>query len=134
LLKQLADENNFGGLKLIAGLFKMSGRNTPEIEATLKRHKLEYIPEAHCYLKFNSTVLDFTKPHSDPRGFTGDLIGEREISTGQITDYKVAFHKSYLATWLTNNTQIKLEPDELWEIREQCIRDLTEKQGPVRPE
>lgn len=47
LLKQLADENNFSGLKLMTGLFRMNSSNTPKISKTLKQNKLDYIPEAH---------------------------------------------------------------------------------------
>src|SRR5690349_8378681 len=49
LLKQLADENNFTGLKLIVGIFKMNAINTPVIAPLLKQNDLQYIPEAHCY-------------------------------------------------------------------------------------
>ncbi|MBI3233912.1 MAG: hypothetical protein HYZ42_07700 [Bacteroidetes bacterium] len=50
LLKQLASENNFDGITLILGLFKMNGTNTPKVSKTLARYHLDYIPEAHNYL------------------------------------------------------------------------------------
>ena len=105
LIKRLADENNFETVKLIVGLFRMNKINTPEISATLLQNNLEFIPEAHCYLKFE------------------DLIEEIEISPEQITDYKVNYHKNYLVTWL-NNKQINLSLNDIWKIREQCIQDL----------
>lgn len=124
LLKILADENNFETVKLMVGLFRMNKKNTPEISATLLHNNLEYIPEAHCYLKFENQILDLTKINSKPTDFLGDLIEEIEILPEQITDYKVNYHKNYLINWLNNNKQIKLALNDIWRIREQCIQDL----------
>lgn len=124
LLKKLADENNFEKVKLIVGLFKMNKNNTPEISATLVQNNLEYIPEAHCYLKYEDQILDLTKINSDPTDFLDDLIEEIEISPEQITDYKVNYHKNYLVTWLDKNKKINLSLNDIWKIREQCIQDL----------
>jgi len=103
LLKRLADENDFKNVKLILGLFRMNKKNTPEISATLMQNDLEFIPEAHCYLKFEEQIIDLTKINSKPTDFLDDLIEEIEISPDQITDYKVNYHKNYLVTWLDNN-------------------------------
>lgn len=124
LLKRLADENNFGKIKLFLGIFKMNEKNTPEISATLLQNKLEYLPEAHCYLKFEGQILDFTKINTKPTAFLGDLVEEIEISPEQITDYKVNYHKNYLAAWLADNKQLNFTLAEIWKIREQCIQDL----------
>lgn len=125
LLKRLAEENNFEAIKLIVGLFKMNGSNTPAISETLQKNQLEYIPEAHCYLKFEDQIIDLTKVNSKPTDFLDDLIEEIEISPEQITDYKVNYHKSYLSIWLDKNEQINLSLQEIWKIREQCIQDLS---------
>lgn len=126
LLKRLADENNFEKVKLIVGLFKMNKKNMPEISETLQKNQLEYIPEAHCYLKFEDQILDMTKINSKPTDFLDDLIEEIEISPEQITDYKVNYHKNYLVTWLDKNEQINLSLNDIWKIREQCIQDLAD--------
>ncbi len=124
LLKRLADENNFGAVKLIVGLFRMNKKNTPEISATLMQNDLDFIPEAHCYLKFQEQILDLTKINSKPTDFLDDLIEEIEISPDQITDYKVNYHKNYLVSWLDNNKQLNYTLNDIWKIREQCIQDL----------
>ena len=124
LLKQLADENNFTDIILVCGLFRMSSQNTPEISSTLNKHRLDFIPEAHNYLKYKNQVLDFTKPDATAIDFIDDLIEEIEILPHQITDYKVTYHKNYLATWLDNNKQLDLSLNDIWKIREQCIQDL----------
>ena len=124
LLKELAVENKFGELKLMVGLFKMNKNNTPAITTTLLKNNLEYIPEAHCYLKFGEIILDMTKANTKPSDFMDDLIEEIEILPEQITDYKVNYHKTYLTAWLLNNKQLNYTLDELWRIREQCIQDL----------
>lgn len=125
LLKQLSDENNFTDLKLIIGLFRMNADNTPKISATLRKNRLEYIPEAHNYLKYGTQILDFTNKTSKPADFEGELIEETEIQADQIADFKVNYHKQYLAKWLDKQKAINLTLDELWKIREQCISDLS---------
>lgn len=126
LLKRLADENEFEKVKLIVGLFKMNKKNTPQVSSTLQKYNLEYIPEAHCYLKFEDQIIDLTKLNSKPTDFLDELIEEIEIIPEQITDFKVNYHKNYLASWLDKNKQINLSLNELWEIREECIQKLSD--------
>lgn len=125
VLKQLADENNITGLKLITGLFRMSASYTPKIATTLKKYKLDYIPEAHNYLKYHDQILDFTNKTSTPNDFKNELIEETEIRPDQIAEFKINYHKQYLINWLEKQKRQDLTIDELWKIREQCIADLS---------
>ena len=43
LLKKLADEHNIPGIRLMLGIFKMDGRNTPPVAGTLNINGLAYI-------------------------------------------------------------------------------------------
>jgi hypothetical protein len=126
LLKELATENGFMDLKLILGIIKMTKTNTPEVSKTLSRHKLDFLPEAHNYLKFQGEIFDFTKPEFMFGQNEEERLIEMEIRPNQITDYKVSYHKAYLAEWLRQNPQIPYTESEIWEIREQCIRDLSD--------
>ena len=127
LLKKLADENNYSEVKLILGIFKMNSTNTVKIEQTLKTNSLDYIPEAHNYLKYKNEIYDFTKSDSKPSDFEYELLEEIEILPNQIADFKVEYHKKFLQNWLNNNSEINFTLDEIWKIREKCIEDLTEK-------
>ncbi|MBK9727029.1 MAG: aspartate/glutamate racemase family protein [Saprospiraceae bacterium] len=124
LLKQLAIEHDFNEAKLMVGLFRMNAVNTPGIKARLLQYKIEYIPEAHCYLKIYNEIIDATKSNSKSEDFVNDLIEEIEIVPHQIVHYKEAYHKKYLESWLKENNQIKFTLNELWMIREQCIQDI----------
>lgn len=124
LLKKLANENGFNEIKLFLGIFKMNSKNTIEISQTLKKNKLEFIPEAHNYLKFENQIFDFTKPDSKASDFENDLILEIEILPEQIANYKIEFHRKYLKDWLTKNQEIKFDLEDIWKIREECILDL----------
>ena len=124
LLKLLADENNFQEVKLILSFFRMNGKNTPSVNATLKKYKLEYIPEAHNYLRYHNERIDVTKANWGVSGFMNDVLLETEILPDQITDFKVSYHKDFLAKWLQENNQIPYGLEEFWEIREECIKDL----------
>lgn len=125
LLKLLAEENGFDGLQLIMGLFKMNGRNTPKIAKRLLDNRLEYIPEAHCYLTYGNEIMDFTRWNALPADFINDLMEEVEIRPGQIADFKVGYHKNYLKQWLDEHPQISFSLEEIWKIREACILDLS---------
>lgn len=124
LLKLLAMENDQHQVELSIGLFKMNPFNTPEVGNTLRQYNLEYIPEAHCYLRVGEEIIDVTKAHSKPSDFVSDLIEETDILPDQITDYKVAWHQKYLRRWLSENIQIPLTFESLWQVREMCIADL----------
>jgi hypothetical protein len=124
LLKRLADENNYEGVKLMLGIFKMNAVNTPKIAAVLQKYHLNEIPEAHNYLKFKNKIKDFTTKNSEPEDFVNDLVEEIEIQTNQISHFKVKYHTNFLENYLLNNPQIKYSPSEFWQIREECIAAL----------
>lgn len=122
LLKSLANENEQSEIKLMLGIFKMSESNTPKIKNTLNKFEVEYIPEAHNYLKINNKIYDCTTSNSSELNFINDLILEIDIEPHQVVDFKVGFHKKFLKDW------IKSQPfslDEIWKIRELCIADLS---------
>ncbi len=124
-LKRLAQENEFEGLKLILGIFKMNAQNTVAITETLRKNNLDFIPEAHNYLKFENEILDFTKRNSNASDFEDSLLLEIEILPNQISNYKVEFHKEFLKKWLTENPEIEFDIEKLWKVREKCIEDLS---------
>ncbi len=125
LLKTLAEDNNQPDFKLILGIFRMNGNNTPKIKPVLEAYNVDCIPEAHNYLKFNNQILDFTKKHSSEIDFIDDLLEETEIQPHQISQFKIEFHKNYLRKWLAENPRIQYPLEELWKIREQCIEALS---------
>lgn len=125
ILKTLAEENNQSDFKLILGMFRMNGENTPKIKSVLHNYNLEYIPEAHNYLKFKNQILDFTKKNSSENDFINVLLEEIEIEPHQINQFKIEFHRNYLKNWLAQNPHIPYSLDELWKIREECIKALS---------
>jgi RimJ/RimL family protein N-acetyltransferase len=125
VLKQLAYENGFENVKLMVGIFKMNSMNTPSVKNTLQKHQLDCMPEAHCYLRYNGVVFDYTKPLSEALDFESDLIEEIEILPNQINQYKIDCHKAYLEKWLLANPEINLSLPQIWDIREQCVKDLS---------
>lgn len=121
LLKQLADENDFADIRLMLGIYKMSGDNTPPTRPILERYELDHIPEAHNYLRYRDVVIDCTA--EKPLNFIPDLLEEIEITPGQVTTYKINYHRQYLDKWLKNRV-IKYNLEELWAVREACIAAL----------
>ncbi|HEX5624619.1 MAG TPA: hypothetical protein VFX48_01275 [Saprospiraceae bacterium] len=125
LLKRLADENGFSNMQLVLGIYKMNEWNTPSIGEILKRAGLEYIPEAHCYLRYDDRILDFTAAHWDPGCFIHELLEEMPVSPEQIPAGKVRLHKNYLSQWLKDQPEIPHTLEDLWAIRESCIEALS---------
>lgn len=122
-LKKVADLNNFDNVKLVLGMYKMNNLNTPKIGDTILKKGLEYIPEAHCYLKLNNQRIDITNSNSDIENLINDIIEEIEIEPEQVNTFKVDYHKKYLQNWITEN-EIKMNLVDIWDIREQCIQKL----------
>lgn len=122
-LKKVAEQNKVTHVKLILGLYRMNEANTPKIGSTLLESGLEYIPEAHCYLKLNHQRVDLTTAQSDIDNLAADIIQEIEIEPEQVNVFKVDFHKRYLKKWITEN-HIHLDFDKVWELRERCIKQL----------
>ncbi|MDR0223762.1 MAG: hypothetical protein LBI32_01725 [Myroides odoratus] len=125
VLKQVAEENGYTDLHLILGIFKMNGQNTPLVGDTLAQYQLDYIPEAHTYLKYKNQRFDFTRTGASPADFQSDLLVEYEIQANEIGAYKVRVHQEFMAQWLQANQDIPYATTEIWAIREQCIQDLS---------
>lgn len=123
LLRQLAAENGWAGFRLMLCIFKMNAANTPPVARTLEKYHLPYMPEAHCYLRINDVIWDSTTTGSSEENFVHDLLLERKIEPAQIAEFKVNWHKDFLKQWL-NETAYPYSLDELFTIREQCIKDL----------
>jgi hypothetical protein len=126
LLKLLANEQGIGHeVELVMGIIKMNAENTPRVKHILEQHNLPYIPEAHMYLKLNGEVLDYTASSFATSGHDkDDVISETSIEPQQITDYKVSYQKAFMKWWLEEHPEIPYSLDELFAIREACIKAL----------
>jgi hypothetical protein len=126
LLKLLANEQQVGDeLELVMGMIKMSAANTPRVKHILEQHELPYMPEAHMYLKYNGEVLDYTASGFNISGYDkADVISETDIEPDQIADHKVNYQKAFMKQWLIEHPEIPYNLDELFAIRETCIKAL----------
>lgn len=123
VLAELAIENKIPGVQLMLGMFRMNSANTPRTGNVLENAGLNYIPEAHNYLRVNGKLLDCTV--TGGFSFIDDLLEEKEILPSQVGAFKVNYHQEFLRRWLDENPSIKLTFAELWAIREQCIQNLS---------
>jgi len=125
-LKKIAELNNIPNIELVLGIYKMNKSNTPNIGNVLTDNSLDFIPEAHCYLKIHGKRTDVTTLQSDIENVEKDIIQEVEIQPEQVIEYKVEFHKIFLRNWILEN-KLKMNFDELWGIREKCIENLSKQ-------
>ena len=122
-LKDFAIKNKIPNVQLIIGIYRMNEKNT-KIGTILSENNLEFIPEAHCYLKIDGKTVDITSKDNDFDKIKADLLKEIEIQPYQVADFKVNYHQNYLKNWLTE-TNSKFSFDEIWKIREICIQKLS---------
>ena len=101
----------------------MNEVNTPNIGNVLSENSIDYIPEAHCYLKINNTRTDITTLHANFTVLKNYILKEIEITPEQVADFKVNYHQKFLKNWIIEN-KLTYTFDELWGIREQCITNL----------
>lgn len=123
-LAALAKQEGKSEIKLYVGIYKMYEKNTPGVAGVLEKWQLPYVPEAHCYLKINDTIVDVTKNNNSNISFKSSLLFEEEILSHQIGDYKVMLHQTFLKSWLTSDA-ILYDFKTLWQIREACIISLS---------
>ncbi|GEJ35305.1 conserved hypothetical protein [Flavobacterium psychrophilum] len=122
-LKDFASKNNIPNVQLIIGIYKMNEANT-NIGKILSNNTIDYIPEAHCYLKIDGKTVDVTSKDADFEKIKSDLLQEIEIEPYQVANFKVKYHQEFIKNWLTeSNTAFSFE--KIWEIREKCIQKLS---------
>lgn len=122
-LKRIADKNNVPNVKLLIGIYRMTMENTPNIGNELSMYAIDYIPEAHCYLRINGIRRDVTTTYSDFQKIENDIIQEIMISPEQVAEYKVKYHQQFVRKWILETNQV-YDFDTIWKIREQCIENL----------
>lgn len=122
-LKLVAELNGFSNVKLFLGIYKMNEANTLEVGSIINENKLDYIPEAHCYLKIDGVVLDVTSKESNFERIAKDIVYEKEIQPKDVAVDKVEIHQAFLKEWIVEN-EIPYSFQELWDIREACIKSL----------
>jgi hypothetical protein len=126
-LKQMLDEQEFKGFELVLGIFKMDETYHEGVGALLKNYHLNYIPEAHNYLKFHGEIIDCTSQSSTPDQFQNKLMFEEYIRPDQIKTYKIELHKKFLSLWLeSEKNKIPYTLEDIWQIREACISVLSQ--------
>lgn len=119
LLYELAKEEGIE-VGLHMGMFLMNGTQFPEIEGVLRDAQLTCVPEAHCYLIYGGARVDATR--SPVARLNAQMfLAEERIESCDIVEYKVLWHKDYLAKWAASKD---LETAHVWRVREACIEAL----------
>jgi hypothetical protein len=123
-LKTILEEHHIENVALIIGIFNMNAINTPKITAVLNKYGLDGIPEAHCYLKYNNTIYDFTFAKTQ-LNVVPYLFREISVSAKDIAFEKIKVHQQFIQQWIFDN-KINYPFETIWKIREDCILALSE--------
>ena len=124
LLKTIADANKIPNVLLIIGIYKMTQLNTPKIGLVLSNNAIDFIPEAHCYVKIDGTRVDLTAKESEFKKIEKDIIEELEILPHQVGEFKLNYHREFLKRWL-KESKLNIPFKTLWHLREECIDNLS---------
>lgn len=127
-VKKVAEEQKWDQVKLILLMFKMNEGNTPGIGTIISDNGLLYLPEAHCIIEIEGVTFDLTNSLGSLNIGAKDILLRKEIQSNQIGAWKREFHRNYLKEWVDIQT-LDLDFDKLWELREQCILNLSKIDG-----
>lgn len=127
-LKMMADLNKISDVELIMCIYRMSEHNTPGIGEILKKSKLEFIPEAHCFLKIRGEERDLTFENSSIQRLERDMLTRQQIQPSEVIERKIEIHQSFIKKWLEEEKSSH-SFEEVWKIREECIAALEKNDG-----
>ena len=122
-LKTILEEHQIDDVTLIIGIFNMNAINTPKITAVLNKYGLDGIPEAHCYLKYNNTIYDFTFAKTQ-LNVVPYLYLEKSVAANDINGEKIKIHQQFIQQWIID-CNINDTFETIWKIREECIQELS---------
>lgn len=128
LYKSISLEQGWDKTELLIVMYQMNKDNTPLIGNVLKDSGLDYIPEAHCVLRIENSFVDLTRVDSDFEHLDGAILSKQVIDPIQVGDWKVEFHKEYIRNWISKEN-ICLDFEDIWALREKCIKRLSEKEN-----
>jgi hypothetical protein len=122
-LYQIIELHKIPEIELLVGIFLMNGETHPKVAPILRKYNLELIPEAHAYFRYKDKRYDFTAKNMSIEKIEPFIVREQRCESQQLIDWKPMIHKHYLEGWRKRKNCI-FTADELWEIREECIRSL----------
>lgn len=126
LLASLTEENDCLEIELIAAIFMMSPATHPQLTNYFQDKSFTYLPEMHCFFRYNGKRFDFTSSTNQMTFIETKLVREQRCEPHQVGEWKEMIHKEYLNKWVGRNPNLGLTFDEIWECREECIALLSE--------
>lgn len=122
LVKAIANENTWQNVDLYIGFFFMDENIYPRLTDLLQKSGIEGLPEAHTFLVIDGNYVDVTAKNSPISEHL--IIDEMEIEPQGIGNFKETIHKGFIMDW-AEIEKINLPIDQLWAIREACIKELS---------
>lgn len=124
LLFSIALENDFNDVQQMLGIYKMTEKNTPGVGDTQLSPEIDYIPEAHSYLKIGDQYFDYTNEQSSYDRIKADVLVEFPIQPIDVVGNKIKLHQDFLRQWIAEQ-KLELNLEEVWKKREVCITKLS---------
>ncbi|WP_219846354.1 hypothetical protein, partial [Enterovibrio norvegicus] len=119
LLKALSNELALD-IDLVVGIYLMHENNTPGVGDVLSEYGLEYIPEAHCYLRHSGSRIDLTRHGAQAEEEIAEFLTEKVIEPQGIGAEKQEYHRECVRREFG-----EAEFDRVWSAREECISAIS---------
>jgi len=71
------------------GIYRMTQLNTSKIGTELADNAIQFIPEAHCYLKINGKRIDLTTKKFEFQQIEKDIIQEKKLNLNKLRNLKL---------------------------------------------
>ena len=101
-------------LGLTLGICRMSASTDPSVGPILAAAGVDWMPQAHCYLRVGEHRVDLTGGLPER---TVELLHEEPIQPDQTADYKDDLHRRFIAA---RAAELGCDAEALWALREAC--------------
>ncbi len=105
-------------LGLTLGVYRLSAETDPKVAPVLVAAGVDWLPEAHCYLRIDVRRIDVTGGLKER---VVELLHEEAITPDQVATYKIAVHRRFIGA---RAAELGVSGEALWAIREACTQAL----------
>lgn len=125
-LAAVAIESGHTEIQLETGYFRFKYEKIPSLKNQFKSFPLDYIVEAHSYLRYKDQIIDVTSQFFDAQALLSpsDLIDSFYLLPHEAGAIKQWFHKKFYQSWCKQNN---LDFAKAWDLRWQVISYFVEK-------
>ncbi|MCH9634560.1 MAG: hypothetical protein S4CHLAM7_13130 [Chlamydiae bacterium] len=124
-LAKLAQENNEHSFQVELIVFPFYSSFAPSLKDRFEKFSIDYILEAHCYLKYKDQIIDITSSRFDCTRYYSEnkAFSTQKLAFSQVGSYKQKLHEDLFRKWCKT---LNKPFDGLWKLRCDLIQHLAD--------